>query len=166
MHGASRRLGSATYVAILLCTELSYSVCAIEAAEFDLPLVIACRDVTPDEFAAAHPAQRVIGASIRVSVRFHGDDAREIEQLNIDVLGTSNAQRVYRFAPTTQLISDLGDTIEYRLRGFDRLARWPVAGVRRRSGRARYAVGEWRRGPTHCGNGNNSPPHAETCRGG
>jgi hypothetical protein len=80
---------------------------------FDLPDAIECRDVTPPDFAAAHPALKVVEGKLRISARV----AAGAEQDVVDFLYTiENRQRSMRFQdylPNTTLESAVaGDQME------------------------------------------------------
>jgi hypothetical protein len=74
--------------------------------------VVACQDVTPAEFAAERPSERIIEVPLRVSVRFHGSEANQVEEITVDVSGSLEGLSLYSFSPTTELASELADDIK------------------------------------------------------
>lgn len=80
--------------------------------EFDLAPTAECRDVTPPERIKQYPNQRLIEVALPVSVRFRGLSMEEVEELAIEVDGSSAGFRVADFAPQTQLASEITKEIE------------------------------------------------------
>lgn len=84
----------------------------VGAAEFDFPRVMACREVVDKDASLDSPDEKVIELALRLSVRFVGDDARHVQEIAVDIDAAQAGLRVYDFAPTTTLTSDLADEIE------------------------------------------------------
>src|SRR4051812_23769446 len=82
------------------------------SVEFDVAPTAECRDVTPTERIKQYPSERLIEVTLPVSVRFRGVAMDEVDELAIEVNGASAGLRVYDFAPTTQLFSDVAHEIE------------------------------------------------------
>jgi len=100
---------------ITLAILAAFAPTAVHAAdyvEFDFTRAIECRDVTPHDHLRQYPHQRLIELTLPVSVRFHGVEPNDVEELTIEISGASAGLRVYRFAPTTQLASDVSQPIE------------------------------------------------------
>jgi len=80
--------------------------------EFDVAPIAECRDITPPERIAQYPNQRLIEVALPVSVRFRGVSMNDVEELAIEINGTSAGLHVDDFAPATQLVSDITHEIE------------------------------------------------------
>ena len=80
--------------------------------EFDFARSAECRDVTPPERADQYPHQRLIEMTLPVSVRFRGVVADDVDELDIEINGSSAGLQVFDFSPDTQLASDVKRTIE------------------------------------------------------
>ena len=74
---------------------------------FDLPSSIECRDVTPKEFAAAHPALKVIEAKFRISARVIDGNASDIIDFLYVLESTHKSLRVQDYLPNTTLESSV-----------------------------------------------------------
>jgi hypothetical protein len=81
------------------------------AATCDFPRTVECRDVTPDEFDESRPGERLIELALRVSVRFHGNEANQVDEITIDIADTPASLNVHRFSPETKLSSELAGDI-------------------------------------------------------
>ncbi len=79
---------------------------------FDFARTAECRDVTPAERLEQYPQQRLIELALSVSVRYHGVLPDDVEELTVEIDGASAGLRVYEFAPSTQLASDIARPIE------------------------------------------------------
>ena len=93
------------------CGELpSFSSDAPEIA-FDLPPTLECRDVTPADFAAAHPEQRIIRVEAPITLLLYHGEPRRIDDVVIEIDG-GDALRVFDYAPRTTLASEHAEPIE------------------------------------------------------
>lgn len=77
------------------------------AVLFDFAHLAECRDVTPQERLETYPDERLLEVRLPISVRFHGMPAGDVEKIDVDVDGSPAGLRVYDFAPTTELASDV-----------------------------------------------------------
>jgi hypothetical protein len=80
--------------------------------EFDFARAAACVDVTPTSPANQYAKIRFVKLNLPVSVRFHGLTMDEVDEIDIEISGAAAGLRVYDFAPTTQLASDVAQQIE------------------------------------------------------
>ena len=103
-------------LAILSVAALSLAApSAAEAAaphvEFDVPLVIPCRDITTDEFSALHPGDRLLEATFEISsLVTHGKEADLVEYV-YQFVSPLTAVRVVDYRPRTTLASDYASGI-------------------------------------------------------
>jgi hypothetical protein len=105
--------------AITLITALSLSSALIAplalaepTVEFDIARAVECRDVTPRERLTQYPTQRLIEVAIPVSVRFHDISREDVDEIEIEVSGSTAGLRVQEFAPATRLASEITREIE------------------------------------------------------
>lgn len=80
--------------------------------EFDLVPVVECRDVTPPEFAATHPDQRVIEAVLRISMRLKSGSAHDVREITLEVASRDQSLLVFDYCPNLVLESDVAGEIE------------------------------------------------------
>lgn len=114
MNRAALQKVSAARGWVLLCVWLAAPeiVSGAPHVEFDFARSAECRDVTTAERATMYPTQRLVEFLLPVSVRFRDVPAGGIDELTIEITGTSNYMRVYDFAPATQLTTDIAAPIE------------------------------------------------------
>ncbi|HEY4234841.1 MAG TPA: hypothetical protein VGM76_15520 [Lacipirellulaceae bacterium] len=74
--------------------------------DFDFARQASYKDVTPTDRAKQFPDERLLSVKLPISVRFAGFASGEIENLDIEVDGSTAGLRVESFCPTTQLVSD------------------------------------------------------------
>lgn len=79
---------------------------SIAAAEmprvhFDMPFTIACRDVTPPEFAAANPSHRLVEARFEISTLLLAGKERDLAQLFIRIDSPERTVSVVDYLPKT-----------------------------------------------------------------
>jgi hypothetical protein len=79
--------------------------------EFDLGYTAECRDVTTPEFAATHPAERIIEARFRISTLVSSGHERDLEELFITAQSTERRLRVHDFTPHNLLQSEFAEPI-------------------------------------------------------
>jgi hypothetical protein len=79
---------------------------------FDVTPVVACRDASTTEFAAANPDEKLIEARIRVSSLIHSGDESDLLQYfyRVDSPGPTTV-RIHDFAPKTTLASDVAGNV-------------------------------------------------------
>lgn len=80
--------------------------------EFDFARTAECRDITPSERLIHYPSQRLVEFVLPISVRFHDVARDDVEELTVEITGTSGLMRVLDFSPATQLASDIANPIE------------------------------------------------------
>lgn len=103
------------WITPLICLSalsLSGAALAEPHVEFDFTRAAECRDVTPRERIEHYPQQRLVEFTLSVSVRFRDVPLDDVEELTVEVSGASAGLRVYGFAPSTQLASDVAREIE------------------------------------------------------
>lgn len=82
---------------------------------FDFPRTVACREVTPPDFADVAPGEMVIEAVLPVSVIVYRGDVHRIEELVVEIDGATYAMRVHGYAPMTRLDSDITKEMEVKI---------------------------------------------------
>lgn len=80
--------------------------------DFDFGRTLACRDVTPDDFAAAFPEEKVIEFTLCVSVHVASGEVNDVEELRIEISDPDRRMRVYAMSPETELTSSVTGEIE------------------------------------------------------
>src|SRR4051812_42484381 len=111
---ASFRIFAGAFVLTLFsATGLTSAVSAAEATRiiFDLPDTIECRDATPAEFAAAHPALKVIEGKFRISARIVAGDEADIVDFLYIVASPNKKMRFQDYLPNTTLESTTADNV-------------------------------------------------------
>ncbi len=81
-------------------------------AAFDVPQIVACRDVTDEDFAARFPEERLVEFQLPLSLYVPSESQLRIEHLELQVTFAHPAVRVYDFLPRTTLGTDIEGTIE------------------------------------------------------
>ncbi len=76
---------------------------------FDLPPSIECRDVTPDDFRAAHSTLKVVEGTLRISARVAQGAESEIVDFLYVIEGPTNSMRFQDYLPNTFLESTVAD---------------------------------------------------------
>lgn len=79
---------------------------------FDFGRTLECRDVTPPDYAAAYPDERIVECTLQLSVSLARGDIAEVRSLRVEVIDDDRRLRVFSFSPSTQLASELADDIE------------------------------------------------------
>src|SRR5262249_18463351 len=105
--GGLRHLCAVAAVAVMLCGAAP-QIWATEIA-FDLPEVVECRDVTPAEFAAAHPTRKVIEGKFRISARVVEGQLADLVDMLYVLDSTHKSLRVQDYLPNTTLESAVVD---------------------------------------------------------
>lgn len=106
----ARRFGIGLLLAISLLS--GRAVAATPEVQFDTGYLVECRDVTPQAFALLHPREKVVEASLRVSVRLAKGDEKDIDELRFELTSPAERLRVVDFLPRTQIESESIDGIE------------------------------------------------------
>jgi hypothetical protein len=81
---------------------------------FDFARTLACRDVTPAEFAELYPGERIVEATLRLSVYLESGDISEVKALRIEISDCDSRLRVHDFSPRTRLESEYAGDIEVK----------------------------------------------------
>ncbi len=81
---------------------------AVQVA-FDVPSTIECRDVTPPEFAAAHPNRKVIEARMRISARLMEGNPDELVDFVYVITSADKTMRLQDYLPNTTLESAVAE---------------------------------------------------------
>jgi hypothetical protein len=68
---------------------------------FDMPFTIACRDVTPPEFAAANPSHKLVEARFEISTLLLAGQERDLAQLFIRIDSPERTVSVVDYLPKT-----------------------------------------------------------------
>ena len=108
MHHVLPRILS---VATLLVSSLVGMPDVVQGAQvgFDLPNTIECRDVTPADFATAHPTLKVIEAKFRISARIIEGKSADIVDFLYVLTSTDKTMRLQDYLPNTTLESAVAD---------------------------------------------------------
>lgn len=106
----ARRVWGGMLIAISLLS--GRAVAAAPDVQFDTGYLVECRDVTPQAFALLHPREKVVEASLRVSVRLAKGEEKDIEELRFEITSPAERLRVIDFLPRTQIESESMDGIE------------------------------------------------------
>jgi hypothetical protein len=78
---------------------------------FDVTPVVACRDVTPEEFAAANPDERLVEARLQVSSLIHSGDEDDLLQYFYRFVSPAQSLRFADYTPKTTLASDVAGNV-------------------------------------------------------
>ena len=79
---------------------------------FDTSYVVACTNVTPPDFTATHPGEKLIEARFRVSALLEEGSEKDVEEVLFVVESPQHRLRVADFAPRTELMTDVSGEIE------------------------------------------------------
>lgn len=82
--------------------------------EFDVPRHVLCRDVTPEDYVAARPGDRLVQVQMPVSVVLLRGDVQRVREVIVEVDGAEAGLTVHDFAPDTRLESDLAGDVEVK----------------------------------------------------
>lgn len=80
--------------------------------EFDVGYMVACRDVTPKEFAEANPNRKIIEARFRLSSWIKQGEQGDIRQFTYSIVSPRKRLRVAEITPKTHLQSDVEGRIK------------------------------------------------------
>jgi hypothetical protein len=97
--GKMDRLRLLSFSLILLCP----AVLQAEAphVQFDLPYAVACRDVTPPDFAIANPGQKLVEVKLEISSLLTAGSERDLTQYFIRVDSPERTLAVVDYLPKT-----------------------------------------------------------------
>ena len=80
---------------------------------FDFGRTLECRDVTSPEFAEAYPDERIVEATLRLSVYLSGGDMTDVETIRVEISDCDRRLRVFDFSPSTRLESSLAADVQW-----------------------------------------------------
>jgi hypothetical protein len=109
-RGVVHTLIAATLVVLFVAVVGPFSSSPARIA-FDLPGTIECRDVTPDGFAASHPALKVIEGKFRISARIVAGDEGGIVDLLYMLVSPDLNTHFQDYLPNTTLESTVADDL-------------------------------------------------------
>ena len=78
---------------------------------FDLAPVVACRDVTPKEFAEANPDEKLVQATFAISSLISSGDQEDLLQFFYRVESLEGTLQVFDYSPKTTLASEVAGNI-------------------------------------------------------
>lgn len=108
MDMARRALLAASFVLVTA----NIARAEIPRVHFDLPYAIACRDVTPPEFAAMNPAEKLIEVRLEVSSLLLAGEERDLTQLLVRIESPRRSLTVVDYLPKTTRESPLAGPIQ------------------------------------------------------
>ncbi len=79
---------------------------------FDVGYAVACREVTSEEFLAAHPDKKLIEARFEISALVHRGSEQELAEIMYVIWSPEERLNVVDFEPKTQLTTDVEDKIQ------------------------------------------------------
>ena len=79
---------------------------------FDMPFVVACRDVTPQEFSAAHPNDRLVEVKFPISTLLKSGSEQDLQQLFYRLESPLRTMSVVDYLPKTAHESRLAGNLE------------------------------------------------------
>jgi hypothetical protein len=68
---------------------------------FDMPYAVACRDVTPEEYAAEHPGQKLVEAKLEISALLVAGHEKDLRQFYIQVESPGRSLAIVDYLPKT-----------------------------------------------------------------
>lgn len=78
---------------------------------FDVNHAVACRDVTPPEYDALHPATRLVECRFQISTFIHSGDPNELVELLVTIESPRKAFEVVDYEPKTTLESPVAGNV-------------------------------------------------------
>src|SRR4029079_16840494 len=100
------------YSAVVLATMPIGTAAAAPVVEFDFSRTATFHDVAVSARPASNAHERLIEVVLPVSVRFRGLTSQDVDELDIEINGTTSGLRVTCFSPTTKPCNDLSRAIE------------------------------------------------------
>ena len=104
-------------MALLSLASGPIAVASPPRVEFDVPLVIACADVTTDEFSAQHPQHRLLEATFEISSLISRGTEADLVEYIYRFVSPATSVRVVDYRPRTTLASDYASGIDIEERG-------------------------------------------------
>ena len=90
-------------VLVTLCLTTGAALADEARVAFDLPAAIECRDVTPPDFATAHPELKVIEGKLRISARLDAGAENQLVDYLYTIVSTRQTMRFQDYLPNTLL---------------------------------------------------------------
>lgn len=112
-ESAARRLFTAALTLVLYVPPDSSANAVEPVLGFDFGRTIACRDVTPAEYAEAYPDERIVECTLKLSVSLDSGALDDVESIRVEIADSDRRLRVYDFSPSTRLESALAGNIEW-----------------------------------------------------
>lgn len=78
----------------------------------DIGTTVECHDVTPPEFAKAHPREKIVEAKFHVSALLTSGRPSDLEELHLILESREGRMRVMDFLPRTELASEVAGDID------------------------------------------------------
>jgi len=103
-------------MALLSLVSGRLAVAAPPQVEFDVPLVIACADVTTDEFSAQRPQHRLLEATFEISTLISRGTEADLVEFIYRFVSPGRLMRVVDYRPRTTLASDYASGINIEKR--------------------------------------------------
>src|SRR5262245_45633800 len=92
----------ARWLAILVCVIVVHTALAeTPRVAFDMPFVVACREVTPGPFATANPGQKLIEVRFEISSLLTAGQERDLTQFFIRIESPQHSLTVADYLPKT-----------------------------------------------------------------
>jgi hypothetical protein len=106
------------FVTMLMLAASSFSPARSAQADepalaFDFGRTLACRDVTPPDYAEAYPDERIVECTLRLSVYLSAGDMSDVESIRVEINDCDQRLRVFDFSPSTRLESALAENVEW-----------------------------------------------------
>lgn len=96
----------------LVAAEPAPAAAADTGLAFDFGRTIECRDVTPTEFVERYPDERIVEATLRLSVYLTSGAISDVETIRVEIGDVDRRLRVHDFARRTRLESEFAEAIE------------------------------------------------------
>lgn len=74
---------------------------------FDVGYLVACRDVSPPEFAHSHPGEKLVEARFQISAFFHQGSDNDLVEFIYEIESPLRTLYVVDFEPKTEMISSI-----------------------------------------------------------
>jgi hypothetical protein len=87
------------------------ALAGVPQVEFDAAYVVACRDVTPEGFAAANPQQRLVEARIDISALLQRGSEDDLAEYYFRLTSPRRSVQVHDYLPKTKLAGDIAGNI-------------------------------------------------------
>lgn len=109
LRSAAALLSLAAFLAPLNATPAD---AAETGLAFDFGRTIECRDVSPSEFVDRYPDERIVEATLRLSVYLTSGAISDVETIRVEIGDVDRRLKVFDFSPSTRLESEFAEAIE------------------------------------------------------